>query len=195
MSRSIHETRTSLARREAEDVSRAEMRDEAIGRAKSALERKRATKRFAAAARRPRERSHTPAELVPVTVMDTGANVWYPASPDDVGAVLRRLPRGVTDGLRRIELRLGMETQAELAAEDRAAEEPDPFTGRLSYPRYPGTWSGRIVGRYRPDAAAIELYAYVVDPAHPLRRVWEPLLRLEALSVLAHEVAHHHDHT
>ncbi|HEX8243150.1 MAG TPA: tetratricopeptide repeat protein, partial [Longimicrobium sp.] len=91
--------------------------------------------------------------------------------------------------------RLGRQTQDELAQRDAAGEEPDPFTGRWSYPRFPGVWSGRVLGRYRPDAAAIELYAYVIDPAHPLRAAWAPLLRLEALSVLAHEVAHHHDHT
>ncbi len=194
MSRSIHTTRRSLARLEGDDVSRDDARAEAVAHARRDLRRKRAAKRGAASARRPRERGHTPPDAVAVTVVDAGANVWFPAGEDDVREVLGRLPSGVTDGLARVEMRLGRETQAELAAAEPGGEEPDPFTGRLSYPHFPGTWCGRIRGRYRPGAAAIELYAYAADPAHPLRAMWAPLLRLEALSVLAHEVAHHHDH-
>jgi tetratricopeptide (TPR) repeat protein len=195
VSRSIHETRASLARREAEDVSREEVRREAVDRARRALDRKRGMKYGAVAGRRPRERGHTAPETISVTITPAGPHALFPASVDDVREILRRLPRGATDGLARVEMRLGRETQAECAAEEPASEEPDPFTGRLSWTRFPGVWTGRVLGRYRADAAAIELYAYVVEPAHPLRAVWEPLLRLEAMATLVHEVAHHHDHT
>ncbi len=127
-----------------------------------------------------------------VRVLDRGGFVHFPASEDDVREVLRRLPRGVTDGLACIRLRLGAEEQE---ASDGGANHRDPHVGRAGSERFPGAWSGWVLGRYRPDAAEIELYAVVHDPAHPLRSVWEPLLRLNALSVLAHEVAHHHDHT
>lgn len=195
MARSIHTTRASLARLKAQDVSREEVRDEAVERARGELDRKRGMKFGARTGRRPRERGHTALDSISIAATDRGPHVWFPAGEDDVRELLRRLPRGVTDGLARVEMRLGREAQDELAQSDAGGEEPDPFTGRWSYSRFPGAWSGRILGRYRPDAAAIELYAYVIDPAHPLRAVWEPLLRMEALSVLAHEVAHHHDHT
>jgi hypothetical protein len=129
---------------------------------------------------------------VEVRVSDRGGFVHFPADEEDVREVLRRLPRGVTDGLARVELRLGAETQEE---KDHGPDDRDPHVGRAGAERFPGAWCGWVLGRYRPDAAEIELYASVHDPAHPLRSVWEPLLRLDALSVLAHEVAHHHDHT
>ena len=194
MSRSIHATRSSLARLQAQDVTREEVRDGAVERERRALDRKRGMK-HGAAGRRPRERGHTAPETIPVVVHREGPHAHFPAGEEDVRELLRRLPRGVTDGLARVEMRLGRETQAERAASEPGGEEPDPFTGRLSYPCFPGVWTGRILGRYRADAAAIELYAYVHDAARPLPVAWNALLRLETLSVLAHEVAHHHDHT
>lgn len=191
MSRSIHATRASLARLLAAENVRAE----AVERERRALDRKRGMKRGAAVDRRPRERGHTAPETIPVVVERAGPHAHFPAGEDDVRELLRRLPRGVTDGLARVELRLGRETQAELAVSDPGGEEPDPLTRRLSYPRFPGVWTGRTLGFYRPDAAVIELYACVYDAARPLPVAWETLLRLEALEILAHEAAHHHDHT
>jgi len=191
MSRSIHATRASLARLLAGEAVRAEAAD----RERRALHRKREMKHGAATARRPRERTHTAPETIPVVVAGAGPHAHFPAGEDDVRELLRRLPRGVTDGLARVEMRLGAEAQAALVESDPRGEKVDPLTGRLSYPRFPGVWTGRILGRYRPPAAAIELYAYVWDAARPLPAAWMALLRLEALSVLAHEVAHHHDHT
>jgi hypothetical protein len=130
--------------------------------------------------------------LVEVRVSDRGGFVHFPASTDDVREVLRRLPRGVTDGLARIDLRLGALTQEEKAD---STDLRDPHVGRLGAERFPGAWTGWVLGQYGPDTAEIELFACVFDPAHPLRSVWEPLMRLDALSTLAHEVAHHHDHT
>jgi tetratricopeptide (TPR) repeat protein len=118
--------------------------------------------------------------------------VHFPADEDDVREVLRRLPRGVTDGLARVDLRLGALTQEEQAD---STDRRDPHVGRLGSERFPGAWSGWVLGQYGWDVAEIELFAFVFDPAHPLRSVWEPLLRLDALSTLAHEVAHHHDDT
>lgn len=191
MSRSIHATRASLARLLAAGDARAE----AAERERRALERKRGMKHGAAIGRCPRERGHTAPETIPVVVHRAEPHAHFPAGEEDVRELLRRLPRGVADGLARVEMRLGREVQAETAERDPGGEEADPLTGRLSYPRFPGVWTGRILGRYRADAAAIELYAYVHDAARPLPSAWAMLLRLEALAVLAHEVAHHHDHT
>ena len=138
--------------------------------------------------------SPTPPQSVEIRAFGESQYVHFPAGEDDVREVLGRLPRGVLDGLAGVTLHPGWETQSETAARDPGGEEADPFIGRLGFNRFPGVWSGRILGRYRPGAAEIELHAYVYDPADPWRHVWEPLLRLEALSVLAHEVAHHHDH-
>jgi hypothetical protein len=175
-----------------QDLSNEERRDEEVARLRRELREKRGEKAAAREARRRGGASPTPPELVEVRVSDRGGFVHFPASEDDVREVLCRLPRGVTDGLARIELRLGALTQEEQAE---STDRRDPHVGRLGVERFPGAWSGRVLGRYGPDAAEIELFACVHDPAHPLRSAWEPLMRLDVLSTLAHEVAHHHDHT
>jgi tetratricopeptide (TPR) repeat protein len=196
LSRSRHVTHAALRRLEKEDVSRPERRAEMMRELLGEMREKRATK---AAVRRERRRAPghapTPAELVPIRVRAGGPFLHHPAGEDDVREVLRRLPPGVVDGLAAIDLHPGVETQAESAAAAEVELDGDPLTGRQGYERYPGVWAGRVLGRYRALAAEIELYAFVHDPAHPRRAVWEPVLRLEALATLAHEVAHHHDHT
>ncbi|HEX8244875.1 MAG TPA: hypothetical protein VF541_15310, partial [Longimicrobium sp.] len=95
MARSIHTTHASLARLRGQDVSRAEVRDQAVERARGELRRKREMKIGSRAGRRPRERGHTALETIAVAVCDRGAHVWFPAGDDDVRELLRRLPRGV----------------------------------------------------------------------------------------------------
>lgn len=196
MSRSRHVTHAAIRRLEKEDSSRPEEHAERMRDLLTELREKRAAK---AAVRRERRRapgaSPTPGDLVPIRVRPGGPFVHHPAGEDDVREVLRRLPPGVVDGLAAIDLHPGVETQAESAAAAEVELDGDPHTGRQGHERYPGVWAGRVLGRYRALAAEIELYAFVYDPAHPRRAVWEPILRLEALATLAHEVAHHHDHT
>jgi hypothetical protein len=153
---------------------------------------KRAAKDAAARDRRSGLASPTPIDTIPVRVFSPGAHLVYPAGEDDVRELLGRLPRGVADGVAAVELRPGRQAQAE--ANRDGVYDTDPLTGRIGSRRFPGAWSGRVLGRYRHRTATVELYAYAVDAAHPLRPVWWPLLKLEALAVLAHEVAHHHDH-
>jgi tetratricopeptide (TPR) repeat protein len=196
MSRSIHATRAALARLEAEEMSRPRTKQLAVAHARAELERKRAVKAFSRKAwNRPAARPAIDVESIPVQAEDEGPFVHHPAGVDVVRVVLLRLPRGVVDGLAGVSLRLGREVSEEMVADSEWAGERDPFTGRAGGVTYPGVWHGRLLGVYWADAARIELYGSVFDPAHPRRDVWMPLLRLNALATLAHEVAHHHDHT
>ncbi|HEU4557020.1 MAG TPA: tetratricopeptide repeat protein [Longimicrobium sp.] len=195
MSRSYHATHARLHRLEKEDVSNPKAKAHAVDLTRAELRQKRRTRRMARALRLRHGHAPTPVDSIRVRSEGGGRYVHYPASADDVREVLRRLPRGVTDGLANVVLRLGKEAAEEMEAKADFPSERDPFTGRAGGQRYPGVWSGRILGRYRAWATEIELYGYVFDPAHPDRDVWMPLLRLEALATLAHEVAHHHDHT
>jgi len=194
LSRSFHATHAARSRLEREDFSDAAVKERRIGRIRAELRQKRKTKRSARHVRRRAGHAPTPVAAIPVRATDRSPFVHHPADEEDVRELLRRLPRGVTDGLAGVALRLGLAASEELAAEDGYEPERDPFTGRASSPLHPGVWGGRLLGRYRPWAAEIELFAFVFDSARPDADLWMPLLRAEALATLAHEVAHHHDH-
>lgn len=193
MSRSFHATHAAAARLEREDVSGLRATERRLARIRADLRQKRATK---AGTRAPRH-GHAPTlvDAIPLRTLDDSTCVHHLMDKTDITTVLRRLPRGVTDGLAGVTLRLGKEASEEAARDADFEAERDPFTGRASFGLYPGVWGGRTLGRYLPWAARIELYAFVFDAAHPDRDLWMPLLRAQGLGTLMHEVAHHHDHT
>ena len=188
MSRSIHHTRQHLLR----CCDRGSL-DDCLGRLERVargLRRKRLTKRRARMDRaRLRPGPPLPPEAVPIDVCDESAVVHYPASPEDFREMLRRLPAGVINGLSRIRLRL----EAEVQEDRRRLEERDPHTGRRGFQIVPGVYTGRCLGRYLPESATIEVFAYVYPVDIKDRAIWELLLRLQMLETLVHEVAHHED--
>ncbi len=117
----------------------------------------------------------------------------YPANPEDIRAVLHRLPPGVTSGLASLELTPAWWWDAECG--DRYPGDPDPLTGRLGLELLPGIFCTPILGRYGPDTARIWLQGYVYAEDLPDRPLWELYLRLRMLQTLCHEVAHHWDWT
>ncbi|HET7234146.1 MAG TPA: hypothetical protein VFJ16_29300 [Longimicrobium sp.] len=195
MSRSFHATHAAAARLGREDFANAGEKERRLGHIRADLRQKRATKRVTRCIRRRHGHAPTPVDAIPVRRTDRSPFLHFPADADDTREILRRLPRGVTDGLAGVTLSLGMEASEAADGLDAVESPRDPFTGRPSSKRFPGVWSGRVMGRYRPWSASVELYGYAFDAADPHRPVWMPLLRAEALATLAHEVAHHHDHT
>lgn len=192
MSRSIHMTRRGLER-----LIRRGASSERVREALDDLRSKHFTKRGVV-----RERRMEPDPLplpridaLPVRVRDAGPHVLHAASPEDVRAVLARLPAGTVDGLAGVRLSLGRFDQARRARREGLELETDPYTGRLGVEVEDGIWSGLVRGTYRPRSASIDVYAYVVarqdGPEWPL---WRWMLRFWALRTLVHEVAHHHDH-
>jgi len=132
------------------------------------------------------------ADLLPINIYDESALIHYPASADDLRAVMRLLPPGTLDGVSKIICRLGKEAQQKERHDRSAAGEPDPLVGRLGVELLPGVFVGRCLGSYSRQSAAILLYAYVYDAAIlPDRQMREWYLRYQMLSTFVHEVAHH----
>ena len=189
MSRSIHATWREYARLRATDFAEPETKRAALRELRSSLWKKGRIKDAVRTGRTvaPRETG----EGAPVHVRDRGPFVHHAACEEDVREIMPRLPRGVTAGLRRVELRLGT-----LAQEVGEGAEADPLTGRIGHEWMPGVWSGNVLGSYSRGSARIWINAYVYDrAAQSLAPVWEILLKASALSTLVHEVAHHHDAT
>ncbi|MEX0718279.1 MAG: hypothetical protein WD066_16920 [Planctomycetaceae bacterium] len=191
MARSIHRNRSDYR-----DEFFGRRRPEEFARIAADLERKRRIKRRVRAARR-REDAVPPAspETIAIDVRDSGPYVHFPAGPDDLRGVLRRLPPGVLDGLAGITLCLGRECQQEHAREideDDPGDGADPFVGRLGWEApIPGVFTGLLAGTYAPRSNSIELYAWVFDPEIPEHGIFAVYFRLRMLAVLLHELAHH----
>lgn len=189
MARSIHSTLSDHR-----DEFYGRRRPEELARIAAELERKRRLKRRVRDVRR--RQADLPAvspETIPIEVRDAGPFVHHPAGPDDLRAVIRRLPPGTLDGLAGITLCLGAEHQQELAADDDdPVYEPDPYIGRLGWQLpLPGVFTGLSGGFYAPWSNQIEIFAYVFHPNMPDRNVFEVYLRLRRLAVFLHELAHH----
>jgi tetratricopeptide (TPR) repeat protein len=205
VARSIHTTRRELEEHVEDDYLDLDHKRAEATRLRAALARKRRIKAQVAEERRSNPQAGTgagpvvdpvvdPATL-PILVEAPREHVHHGASPEELIAVLRRLPPGVVDGIRAIRLGLGAELQGD--GDEDGGGEPDPLTGRRpSLPLLPGVHSGRVLGEYRADRAEIYLCGYVYDAASLAeRRIKELYLKLRALATLVHEVAHHHDHT
>lgn len=135
----------------------------------------------------------TPPEAIPVLTKEVGKYICYPASVDDLLAVMRVLPAGVLDGLSEIHLTTGAYRQQVTEENNWIEPTPDPLIGRQGYEMLPGIYSGLVIGTYCPESTHIELYAYVLSSELPDRDIWMLYLRLYMLSTFVHEVAHHYD--
>jgi tetratricopeptide (TPR) repeat protein len=195
MSRSIHRTRRDLEEVRRSDFADAQEHEALLEQIDDQLEKKR---RIKDEIWEERQRGDmllppTPVEAIPILVQDEDEFVHYPASPEDIRAVMRRLPVGVMDGIQSITLCLGMDRQEDEAEPAETEKECDPFTGRVGGELWPGVFSGHCLGVYRSARARILLCAYVYESRMPDREIKELYLRLRMLSTFAHEVAHHFD--
>ncbi|HEY3266978.1 MAG TPA: tetratricopeptide repeat protein [Armatimonadota bacterium] len=198
MARSIHATRRQLEEQHRWDYADERAHAAALERLDEGSTRKRRIKRAIAADRAaPARDGRSDALSIPVTAEDAGPNVHYPASPDDIGAVMRRLPVGALDGLRSVDLCLGASWQGAASEDDEdggGGGDADPYTGRKGWETFPGVYSPGILGVYTPDTARIRVFGMVYRPDLPDREMWEACIRIRMLSTFVHEAAHHFDH-
>jgi hypothetical protein len=194
MSHSYHTTRRHLREAREHDYADKSRRAASLERLRKEIETKRRVKRHVKAERQgPETPPHVPVELVPIRVRSRSPYVHFPASPEDMRGMLAALPAGIVDGLRGIELGLGLKAQEAPLEAMETAPEADPFVGRKGFEVLPGVYRGRTLARYVVAPRRIEVYGVVYDPAWPDRSLWEPYLCLQMLMSLVHEVAHHYD--
>lgn len=190
MSRSIHTTRRQLEALRRADYSDPARQRERIKHINESLDRKRAIKAQVVCTRQQAPMNLVPplaADLIPIEVYDQSEWVHYPAGEQDVRAVMQRLPPGELNGITRVVLCLGEDEQPE-----EHGCEPDPLVGRNGMETLPGVFCGTYLGLYLWETATTRLFAYVYDEgALPDKTIRELFLRLQMLSTLVHEVAHH----
>jgi tetratricopeptide (TPR) repeat protein len=190
MSRSIHVTRQAIARAHRFCYANRERRAALLAALETRYARKRRMKLAIRQKLGPMQLPSAPASADEVAISFDRRNPFarYPASDDDLRAILTRLPIGVLDGLNGISLSLGAEYQRDQAEE---WNEQDPVVGRFGLERLPGVYCGLVLGVYFWHARRIKIYGFV--SAKPLKGPWTLYLRLHQLSTLVHEVAHHED--
>jgi hypothetical protein len=160
------------------------------------LARKRRIKAQVARVRQ-RPREALPAAMVegvPIEIRDAGPFIHYPASIEDLRAVMARLPPGAFDGIAGIVLQLPERDEPDDGTDARS-EVYDPYLGRLRGEVVPGVYGGSLLGTYDPAGAIITLHAYVYDPAIRDRQIVEIWLRLRMLATFMHELGHHEEST
>lgn len=195
MSRSIHTTRSDVQAIQAWNWADEQKQAEQAELLRGDLGHKRDAKKQVGKQRRARSipLPTVTADSIRIEVRDESGFVHYPASPDDLRAVLRLLPAGILDGIDSIWLCLGAGYQESSYDGSSEAQENDPHTGRLGSELLSGVFIGHTLGVYLPKRRRIDLCAYVYDAALPQREMWEVWLRLMMLKTFVHEVAHHHD--
>ena len=77
-----------------------------------------------------------PSGPIPIRIAEKGPTILHPATPEDIEAVQRRLPRGIVQGLSEILLCLG--EHAQLEGVDAYLWDPDPITNRIGLEILPG---------------------------------------------------------
>ncbi len=195
MSRSIHSTHNELREAQLRSYRDDKAKAAELAEVEKELTRKRRIKGSISDSRLGEEieSADGSAGPIPVRIVDQGPNILHPATPEDLGAIGRRLPAGIMDGLSEIVLSLGEHCQVE--GEHGDIWDPDPVTGRVGHEALPGFYKGWIWGTYQSSACRITLHAVVSDPAKPSPMPTTAYFKLQVLSTFVHEVAHHLDHT
>ena len=190
MARSVHTTRRQLLELKKTDFADAEIHRDLVKDVRVQLRQKRRITAQVNQERRDQHLALSPSDpmLIPIVMVDHGPYIHYPANETDLRNLMLRLPRGVLDGLNRIELRLEANPR-------NPGETPDPFVSRLGSEVLPGVYSAKAIGTYYRLGGRIALSAYVYQADLPHRDVIELFLKLKMLSTFAHEVAHRFDCT
>lgn len=197
MSRSIHSTRRAIRETELCYYADSGRHAARLERLHQELARKRRIKWYVKEERPRRAAPASPQapESIPIRVVDAGECIHYPATPADILEVMRLLPPGLLSGISSIDLCLGDQKDTHPVEPLPDGGERDPLIGRLSDEVLPGVFAGRTLAMYSPDRARIRVFAYVYEPTIPHGAGWDLYLRLQMLSALVHEIAHHVDAT
>ena len=134
-------------------------------------------------------------DTLPIEVEKRSQYLHFPASEQDIRALLKRMPQGLIDGLDKITFTLGEFEQRSPEEPYYAEPEKDPYLGRLGHEVFGGIYRPSCLGTYFLNKNEIKLYGYVYDSAIDHRGLWDLYLRLHMLQTFIHELAHHYDFT
>ncbi|MDP4147288.1 MAG: hypothetical protein Q8936_22915 [Bacillota bacterium] len=129
---------------------------------------------------------------IEINVKHESDYIHFPACREDLLGVMKRLPYNIVSGIQSIALCLGKEYQ-EKKVSNKDTDTRDPFTGRLCSDEEGPVYTPLTLGTYYPDNCKIFIYSYVYHRDELKLNVIEPYLRLQMLSTLVHEIAHHED--
>jgi len=197
MARSIHETRKSWGRLLRQNFSDSEAKKAVVQKALHRLWKKRRIKNAVLAERHTEAplQIAAPIGLIPIRVdHDHSPLIYDGISPDVIRLFLQTMPPSFTEGVSEIVLGLGTEYMDEQKGKE--DDSRDPYFGRISDEILPGLYRPPVWGTFRPKNGIISIYSFVWDQAQSSRvpaYIPEFYLRLHCLTVLVHELAHHHD--
>lgn len=197
MSRSFHGTIRKYNEENNFKYSNDEIKEKNMNEIREDIFRKRITKKKTIADRKLKDVNEICSESfdpqsISIKIRDENEYIHFPASKEDILGVIKRLPYNVTVGLDSINLCLGKEYMEE-RAEDEFEESRDPFTNRISSDEEGLVFTPPALGTYFTETCKIFIYAYVYDKNELKLEIIEPYLRLQMLSTLVHEIAHHED--
>lgn len=197
MSRSYHSNIRKYINEKKNKYSNDEIKEERLNQIGEDIFRKRFTKKKTILNRKICIRNIGYSEpfnpnTIEIKVLDEGQYIHFPACKEDLLGVIGRLPHNVVSGIHSITLCLGKEYQEDKV--DNSYEETrDPFTARICSDEEGPIYTPPTLGTYYTGTCKIFIYAYVYDREQLALDIIEPYLRLQMLSTLVHEIAHHED--
>jgi tetratricopeptide (TPR) repeat protein len=197
MSRSYHSNIRKYINEKKNKYSNEEVKEEGLNQIGEEIFRKRFTKKNTVLKRKIDNRNIAYSKpfnpcTIEIKVLDEGQYIHFPASKDDLLGVIRRLPHNIVSGIHSITLCLGKEYQED-KADNFCEETRDPFTARICADEEGPIFTPPTLGTYYTGTCKIFIYAYVYDREELKLDIIEPYLRLQMLSTLVHEIAHHED--
>lgn len=141
-------------------------------------------------------RTLTPNEASPdavVVALDPlSTHVHHGASAEDLRAVLRALPEGVTEGLSLVQSARIFDAPDDTDPD--AFVPRDPLAGLRGYTQLlPGVHAAHTLWRHAPTTGAITLPAFVYEAPHPAAEIVALVLRHRTLASLVSAVSYHHE--
>ena len=199
MSRSYHSNIRKYINEKKNKYSNDEVKEEKLNHIKEEVFQKRFTKKYTLLSRKIGNKNigyscSAPFDpnTIEIKVLDEGQHIHFPASKEDLLGVIKRLPHNVVSGIHSITLCLGKEYQED-KVDNPYEETRDPFTARICTDEEGPIFTPPTLGTYYTGTCKIFIYAYVYAREQLKLDIVEPFLRLEMLSTLVHEIAHHED--
>ncbi len=200
MSRSKHSTRKQYKDEKRWDYSDPKLKRQRLREIAEEIWEKRRIKYEVKNERSQQKAQNLPVEspdTIPVQFKDEEEYVHYFTTEEEVRTLLRLLPEDLTHGLQKIEFTIGKEYQKEhykSEYDEDDLDDMDPYLNRFGIEVFPNIHSGFVYGTYDPQSTVISCYAFIGSSKSEHWNFISLFLKLQILSTLFHELAHHDDY-